>query len=102
MLGARLRAEVARIAATAACLYEALDGTPSGGAPGSIGRPFRDGASANPRTRPHWLPSKLWTLAGTAASPCAAFFPSASGCQNVASWAVEPGWVTTSGAFIGV
>ena len=40
-------------------------------------RAFRDSESANPRTWPHWLPSKLWIWVGTAATP---FVPSASGC----------------------
>src|SRR4051812_38399414 len=78
-----------RMTATAACLYDAAEGLSKGGGPGSIGCP-----SAKPRTRPHCAPTKLWICAGIGASPFAATCPSASGCQKVGSWTVDPASLT--------
>ncbi len=55
----------------------ALEGSCSGDAPGSMGRPRRDCGSAKLRTWPHCAPTKLWTSAGTAARCCAAGSPRA-------------------------
>ncbi len=66
------------------------------------GRAWSAAASgANVCTFPHSAPTKLCTFAGTAETPCGVIWPSASGCQNVASWTVEPDTPTMSGWFRG-
>src|SRR5439155_12744137 len=97
--GAAPLAEVARRTATAARLYAALDGSCSGDAPGSMGRPRREWGSAKLRTRPHSAPAKLWTSAGTAARLCGWIAPRASGCQKAAFSTVEPAAWTIRGWF---
>ena len=94
--GARVVA-VARMTASAACLYVCPDGMPSFGGPARSAA----AAGANVRTFPHSEPTKLCTFAGTAETPCGAISPSASGCQNVASSTVEPDTPTISGWFLG-
>ena len=91
-----------RITSTAACLYAASAGVPIGGGPTLIGRPFFDRASANPRTCPHWAPTKVCTFAGRASPFCATVWASASGCQRVGSCMPVPVLATTSGALTGV
>ena len=90
--------DVARITATAARWYAALDGSPRA-RPG-IGRPDvtreREAAHVTPLGADEGL-----DVGGNGPQPCAAFCESASGCQNVASCTVEPAASTMSGAFAG-
>ena len=54
----------------AARLYAAAEGSPSGGSPGSIGRPRWERGRAKLRTWPHWAPTKCCTSVGADAWSC--------------------------------
>ena len=93
--GARVVA-VARMTASAACLYTRPDGMPSFGGPAwSVAARGRERAHVRPtRSRRRSAPSRARRR-----RPAARSAPSASGCQNVASSTVEPGTPTMSGWF---